>query len=262
MNKSQPHILIFIAAALLASGCAISDGEPWGWVDAEITAEGALVESGEEPAAGVAIESVEAFANIRLAETRTSSGGDGSSFDPASPPPGYTLCHNGHCHAESGELVPYEDIREELANSGGSTTVTVARLEESGSLLDGGQILTGDAAIINEAQVDTIELELNLDIRGTVEVDGDEYGLVILTSPFAIETPAKISFGPGEPMEQTIQMVLNWSDIQPLEGVDVSTLDRGADEIKITQVVNRQAAASIVSALQSGAVELTVIRSF
>jgi hypothetical protein len=36
-------------------------------------------------------------------------------FDPANPPPGYTLCHGGHCHAEDGSLVDYADVEAELA---------------------------------------------------------------------------------------------------------------------------------------------------
>jgi hypothetical protein len=39
-------------------------------------------------------------------------------LDPARPPPGYTLCHNGHCHHESGRLVPYAEIEAELAGGG------------------------------------------------------------------------------------------------------------------------------------------------
>ncbi|HEY0712676.1 MAG TPA: hypothetical protein VGF45_08385, partial [Polyangia bacterium] len=33
-----------------------------------------------------------------------------AAFDPANPPPGYSLCHNGHCHAADGRLVAYDDI--------------------------------------------------------------------------------------------------------------------------------------------------------
>jgi hypothetical protein len=47
-----------------------------------------------------------------------SSGGGATRFDPANPPPGYTLCHNGHCHHESGRLVPYAEIEAELAGGG------------------------------------------------------------------------------------------------------------------------------------------------
>jgi len=37
-------------------------------------------------------------------------GTDTALFDPANPPEGFTLCHNGHCHAEDGSLVPYEEV--------------------------------------------------------------------------------------------------------------------------------------------------------
>lgn len=54
-------------------------------------------------------------------------GGGPTSFDPANPPPGYTICHNGHCDREDGAQVPYEDVEAELSG-GGSTATTVATL--------------------------------------------------------------------------------------------------------------------------------------
>jgi hypothetical protein len=36
--------------------------------------------------------------------------GTSTGFDPADPPPGFGLCHNGHCHADGGSLVAYEDV--------------------------------------------------------------------------------------------------------------------------------------------------------
>jgi len=42
-------------------------------------------------------------------------------FDPQNPPEGYSLCHNGHCHSASGELVDYEDIQEELNLASGAS---------------------------------------------------------------------------------------------------------------------------------------------
>jgi hypothetical protein len=55
-----------------------------------------------------------------------SGGGGPTSFDPANPPPGYSLCHGGHCHNDAGALIPYEDIEAELG--GGATTTPVATL--------------------------------------------------------------------------------------------------------------------------------------
>jgi hypothetical protein len=54
-------------------------------------------------------------------------GGGPTSFDPANPPPGYTICHNGHCDREDGAQVSYEDVEAELSG-GGSTATTVATL--------------------------------------------------------------------------------------------------------------------------------------
>ncbi len=48
-----------------------------------------------------------------------------TTFDPADPPPGYTLCHGGHCHADDGALVPYEEIEAELAGGEASWTPVV-----------------------------------------------------------------------------------------------------------------------------------------
>lgn len=49
-------------------------------------------------------------------------------FDPANPPPGYSLCHNGHCHHESGRLVPYEEIGAELSGRGNAPPPPAAAL--------------------------------------------------------------------------------------------------------------------------------------
>jgi hypothetical protein len=44
-------------------------------------------------------------------------------FDPANPPPGYSLCHNGHCHSDEGRLVSYQDIAAELAQGSAARRV-------------------------------------------------------------------------------------------------------------------------------------------
>lgn len=49
-------------------------------------------------------------------------GGAAEAFDPASPPTGYSLCHNGHCHADDGALVSYDDVTAELGASAGRAT--------------------------------------------------------------------------------------------------------------------------------------------
>jgi hypothetical protein len=63
-------------------------------------------------------------------------------FDPANPPPGYTLCHSGHCHADDGRLVPYEEIAAELA--GGAPPAPALELPTGAlDLIAGGRLDLG-----------------------------------------------------------------------------------------------------------------------
>jgi hypothetical protein len=67
-------------------------------------------------------------ARLELSEIAllAATGGKSTSFDPAHPPPGYTLCHNGHCHSTDGRLVPYAEIEAELAGGGSSSGLQAA----------------------------------------------------------------------------------------------------------------------------------------
>lgn len=115
---------------VLGLGGCLGEGQPWGEVEL------ALGLGFEPPAARldearrlktandfrVELEGVEVEAGPveLLAEV------EGAGFDPSAPPPGYSLCHNGHCHADDGRLVSYEEIAAELAGGGGSEVVAAA----------------------------------------------------------------------------------------------------------------------------------------
>jgi hypothetical protein len=58
------------------------------------------------------------------------SGGAALGFDPARPPPGYSLCHGGHCHRGDGSLPTYEEVAAELAGGGGAVIVVVLPVGE------------------------------------------------------------------------------------------------------------------------------------
>jgi hypothetical protein len=130
---------LMIAMAL--AGCTFDAGNWFGTLAGSLTA--AYVPKPERDAGGgwqrlasdyqVRVTS----AAVAVQETQLLGGQNVGSlgFDPAKPPPGYTLCHNGHCHATDGRLVSYEDISAELAmRQGGGGLQAVVTLSGAGSL--------------------------------------------------------------------------------------------------------------------------------
>ena len=123
--RHQRIFLSWIAAAsLFSSGCAFGDGQPWGRIDPSVSVARDLPDSRVDDqgrwitAADYAIE-IEAreVAIVGVTLRLSSAVASAAVFDPGAPPPGYSLCHNGHCHHDSGALVDYEDIAAELAAS-------------------------------------------------------------------------------------------------------------------------------------------------
>lgn len=114
----------------LSSGCTLDDGQPWGRL-------GLSASAVFDPAARLddegRIRTIDDYrVNVELLQVDPGTidveylpPGEALSFEPAAPPEGYSLCHNGHCHADDGRLVDYEDIAAELnggASGGGAVT--------------------------------------------------------------------------------------------------------------------------------------------
>jgi hypothetical protein len=120
-----------LAVATLLPACALEPGDPWGLVQPTLEV-GLSVPPGRLDDTGrlrtsddyrVTVESV----RLEVDALELVAGESGVlSFDPANPPPGYSLCHNGHCHADDGRLVDYADIEAELAGGGGATGPLIA----------------------------------------------------------------------------------------------------------------------------------------
>jgi hypothetical protein len=111
--------------SLLLAGCTFVDGEHF--LSLEARAGGRwVVGAGRD--AGDGWQRLNTELEVVLDELRVDVaslalldvGGERLAFDPASPPPGYTLCHGGHCHAVDGSLVSYEEISAMLG--GGEAT--------------------------------------------------------------------------------------------------------------------------------------------
>lgn len=124
----------FLLPMLLASGCAFDSGEGFAVLEPTVRAAYTSPASREE---GDGYQRLSSDFQVRLTTVKVrlvqidllgSSGGGGSTtFDPANPPPGYSICHNGHCDRDDGAQVPYEEVAAELGG-GGATATTVATL--------------------------------------------------------------------------------------------------------------------------------------
>lgn len=129
--------LILFVLVLGLNACTIDDGNPWGEASFELKAQFDRANRGEDRLRTskdfeVQLDSVEleiSTVSIGLGQ------GEVTGFDPANPPEGYSLCHNGHCHAADGRLVDYEDIAAEI--SGGQVGAElIGAVDRSISALD------------------------------------------------------------------------------------------------------------------------------
>lgn len=120
--------LCSLAALMLTSACAWEAGEPFATVSPHLEAAYTPLEDRDE---GMGWQRLATSYEIRVdrlvveaGELRlVSAGSEALGFDPANPPPGYSLCHGGHCHADDGRLVPYEEIEAELGQGSSGSEV-------------------------------------------------------------------------------------------------------------------------------------------
>lgn len=136
-------------------------------------------------------------------------------FDPANPPPGYTLCHNGHCHHQDGRLVSYEAIEAELAGGGAATTFDIAQLPVDDTIdlwAAPGPLVLSEVTPSRElpmAELSTLRVGVEeVTFSGTIgagpvgnPLAGRQVPLrIVLPRPGALQAPLNISIdaeGPG-----------------------------------------------------------------
>lgn len=130
-SVTNPLMLLLVVGI---QGCTLQEGQPWGQADLSLFA-GFAPEQDRLDSEGGLLTSSDYVIDIDdlrvgLSELRlvlASESGGTTTFDPANPPAGYSLCHGGHCHSDDGRLVDYEDIAAELAGGGGAGGFTLVR---------------------------------------------------------------------------------------------------------------------------------------
>lgn len=170
-----------LVPALLLAGCTFQPGTGFSTLD-RVAFEASVAPSaardlGDDTVLtdlGYRVAISEATLSASSLALQELSGGAAGSFDPAEPPPGYTLCHGGHCHAEDGRVVDYADVEAELAGASASFVDRVSvPLDSSYDLTDGGEAfdLTDAASTlelplgsVDRAVLQSVALSLRADV--------------------------------------------------------------------------------------------------
>jgi hypothetical protein len=160
-----------------------------------------------------------ALDQVVLLQAQAAGSGESAAFDPARPPTGYSFCHGGHCHADDGSLVPYEEVQARQA-AGGSVTAPVAALPAD-VMLD---LWTRDAAALREvtpsrelprATISQLSLSVaNLTLTGSVRGGPADAGIGELAVPirirfastFVIAAPYQLAIDREEPGEFSLDV--------------------------------------------------------
>jgi hypothetical protein len=121
------HLLLPL---LLITGCALDAGEGFAVLQPSLRAAYTSPASRE---VGDGYQRLSSDFQVRLTTARVrldriellgrAGGGGPTAFDPANPPPGYSICHNGHCDRDDGAQVPYEEVEAELSGGGSSASI-------------------------------------------------------------------------------------------------------------------------------------------
>ncbi|MGD8863920.1 MAG: hypothetical protein PVI30_28150 [Myxococcales bacterium] len=135
---------------------------------------------------------------VRLSELSGGGGGGDVSFDPANPPPGYSLCHGGHCHADDGSLPSYEEVQAALAGGEAQLqTLVSVSLRRTLSLLPGETVALADyepSRELPEGSLDRLDVALTgLSLRGDVRGPG-------LSGPVELRVSLALQEVLGEPL--------------------------------------------------------------
>lgn len=222
-----------------ATGCTFEPGEPWGYLDIELHA-GALQDSGSVDIGEqhVTLEELQLLAPAGTADAI-------EEFDPADPPPGFELCHDGHCHHEDGGLYTYEEIAAGIGDDdSGSVVIARGPLQASGLDLSGGVVTERQFRIVDQTTVDEVSVIVEvLELEATMKDDDKAVDLdvEIRMASRPLGTDVLYEFGRDEPEHQQLALRLHWPDdlFEDLAGLDAEfeQADDG-DTIHISEFIN------------------------
>jgi hypothetical protein len=268
--------LVF-GAALWCAGCTFDDGTGFGTLrDAELSVElvpGEARDLGSHTVLtdkGYALNLETASITVEAVVLKELRGGGGQevSFDPANPPPGYSFCHSGHCHADDGSLVSYEEVENRLAG-GSASFVPVVSLPVGApiDLWSGERVPIGPAEPSSElpqANLRRVSVTATmLELRGEASLGPITGGIGPTPVPLAIVLPLGAAFEKSfelaitreEPGEFSISVDVELT-ARVFDGIEYAALVSGGT-LTLTNPEDAAALALVESLLESE-VEITV----
>jgi hypothetical protein len=240
--------VLLVVAALLSGACTFEDGTGFGTLrGAELSVElvpGEARDLGDRTVLtdqGYALRLETAVITLEAVELKELQGGGGQavSFDPANPPPGYSLCHAGHCHAADGSLPTYEEIEDQLAGGSASFVAVVSLpVNDPIDLWSGDRARLGEpapSAELPQTNIRRVSVSAKqIELRGEASLGPVGGGIGPTPVPLEIVLPIGAAFDksfeldisrdePGE-FSLSVDVVLT---ARVIDGIDYATLVSG-----------------------------------
>ena len=188
--RCRPDALLL----LFFGGCIFTPGQPWGVAQVSLDAlfapddtrlvDGRLITAKDY---AVALDDVRVtFGELFLVQSSEGA----LSFDPATPPPGFTQCHNGECQRDNREIVSNAEVEAEL--SGGAVRGVPVDLDFTAALTDAPVLLPAncDPCVLDRGTITLAQLDIvSVNVRGTAFDRRADARLPAEGLPFEIEVP-------------------------------------------------------------------------
>lgn len=175
MPSARDATLFVVGGLLIVGGsaCTFVDGQPWAEVDSAELAVNPFIPGAARLDGQGRLMTARSYAvvlehiGLEMGDLRiqqADAAGEPLAFDPASPPPGYSLCHGGHCHADDGTLPTYAEVEAKLL--GGATAAPALGFHVEDTVVP----LVGEARQTLRCRIDPCVLQRGPIVGGLLEV--------------------------------------------------------------------------------------------